>query len=198
MTPGFAIAAAMLSGASIGLFVAHAQVAQRPPARSDWSPTTIAIGIIVTLLASTGMAFVVRVATDAESRATRLSARNRQRVDALERVNRIVARFDGSQPVQDVIQAVVDDISREFQITLVSMYLPTGRTQLTMVGVAGYPSPFHVIEHRRRHHRTRRRRPSRPSSSPTSSSTPTIARHATTFGARSRRRSSTAASCSAS
>ena len=64
----------------------------------------------------------------------------------LERVNRIVARFDGSKPVEDVIQAVVDDISREFQITLVSMYLPFGPTQLTMVGVAGYPSPFHVID----------------------------------------------------
>ena len=92
------------------------------------------------------MAVVVRVATDAESRATRLSARNRQRVDVLERVNRIVARFDGSQPVQNVIQAVVDDIAREFKITLVSMYLPTGRNQLTMVGVAGYPAPFHVID----------------------------------------------------
>jgi len=92
------------------------------------------------------MAIVVRVATDAESRATRLSARNRQRVDALERVNRIVARFDGSSPVQDVIQAVVDDIAREFRITLVSLYLPTGRNQLTMVGVAGYPAPFHVID----------------------------------------------------
>jgi len=45
-----------------------------------------------------------------------------------------------------VIQAVVDDISREFQITLVSMYLPSGPNQLSMVGVAGYPSPFHVID----------------------------------------------------
>ena len=67
-------------------------------------------------------------------------------MDVLERVNRIVARFDGSQPVQNVIQAVVDDIAREFKVTLVSLYLPTGRNQLTMVGVAGYPTPFHVID----------------------------------------------------
>lgn len=146
MTPGFPIAAAMLSGASIGLFIAHSQVASALQL-TDLVADDYAIGIIVTLLASTGMAIVVRVATDAESRATRLSARNRQRVDALERVNRIVARFDGSQPVQNVIQAVVDDISREFKVTLVSMYLPSGPTQLTMVGVAGYPTPIHVIEH---------------------------------------------------
>ncbi len=145
MTPGFPIAAAMLSGASIGIFIAHAQVASALQLQ-DLVADDYAIGVIVTLLASTGMAVVVRVATDAEARATRLSARNRDRVDVLERVNRIVARFDGSQPVQNVIQAVVDDIAREFEITLVSLYLPTGRNQLTMVGVAGYPAPFHVID----------------------------------------------------
>jgi len=145
MTPGYPIAAALLSGASIGLFIAHSEVASALHL-TDLVADDYVIGIIVTLLASTGMAIVVRVATDAESRATRLSARNRQRVDALERVNRIVARFDGSQPVQDVIQGVVDDIAREFRITLVSLYLPTGRNQLTMVGVAGYPAPFHVID----------------------------------------------------
>lgn len=145
MTPGYPVAAAIFIGSSIAVLVAHAQITQ---AVGQLGPMTdeFSVGFIAILLASTGMAFVVRVATDAESRATRLSARNRQRVDALERVNRIVARFDGSQPVQDVIQAVVDDIAREFKIILVSMYLPTGRSQLTMVGVAGYPAPFHVIE----------------------------------------------------
>jgi diguanylate cyclase (GGDEF)-like protein len=146
MTPGFPIAAAALAGTSIALFVAHWQILNAQPL-VNLATDDYAIGIIVTLLASTGMAIVVRVATEAESRATRLSASNRQRVDVLERVNRIVARFDGSKPVEDVIQGVVDDISREFQITLVSMYLPNGPTQLTMVGVAGYPSPIHVIDH---------------------------------------------------
>jgi diguanylate cyclase (GGDEF)-like protein len=145
MTPGFPIAAAALAGTSIALFAAHWQIVNAHPL-ANLATDDYAILIIVTLLASTGMAIVVRVATAAEARATRLSASNRQRVDVLERVNRIVARFDGSKPVEDVIQAVVDDISREFQITLVSMYLPLGPTQLTMVGVAGYPSPFHVID----------------------------------------------------
>jgi diguanylate cyclase (GGDEF)-like protein len=145
MTPGFGVAAAILIGSSIAVLVAHAQVTQ---AVGVLGPMTdeFTLGFIAILLASSGMAFVVRVATDAESRATRLSARNRDRVDVLERVNRIVARFDGSQPVQNVIQAVVDDIAREFKVTLVSLYLPTGRNQLTMVGVAGYPAPFHVID----------------------------------------------------
>ncbi len=145
MTPGFPIAAAALAGTSIALFVAHWQIVNAHPL-ANLATDDYAILIIVTLLASTGMAIVVRVATAAEARATRLSASNRQRVDVLERVNRIVARFDGSKPVEDVIQGVVDDISREFEITLVSMYLPLGPTQLTMVGVAGYPTPFHVID----------------------------------------------------
>jgi diguanylate cyclase (GGDEF)-like protein len=145
LTPGYPIAAAMLAGVSIAVFIAHSQVVAALHLENLVADDYV-IGIIVTLLASTGMAIVVRVATDAEARASRLSASNRQRVDALERVNRIVSRFDGSQPVENVIQAVVDDISREFQITLVSMYLPTGPRQLTMVGVAGYPSPIHVIE----------------------------------------------------
>lgn len=145
MTPGFPIAAAALAGTSIAMFVAHWQIISAHPL-ANLATDDYAIGIIVTLLASTGMAIVVRVATQAETRATRLSASNRHRVDVLERVNRIVSRFDGSKPVEDVIQAVVDDISREFQITLVSMYLPTGPTQLRMVGVAGYPSPIHVID----------------------------------------------------
>ena len=45
----------------------------------------------------------------------------------LETLNRIIARFDGSLPTPSVMQDVVDDIAREFEITLVSMYLPVGR-----------------------------------------------------------------------
>ncbi len=145
LTPGYVIAAAMISAASLVVVIAHAQVAAisgHPGNVTD----EFMVGFIVTLLASAGMAVVVRVATDAENRANRLAVRSRERVDALERVNQIVSRFDGSQPVRDVIQAVVDDIAAEFEIALVSMYLPFGPQQLTMVGVAGYPAPFHEIE----------------------------------------------------
>ncbi len=75
-----------------------------------------------------------------------MAERSRERVDVLERVNRIVARFDGSQPVADVIQAVVDDIAWEFDIALVSMYLPAEPDRLVMVGMAGFPTPVHEIE----------------------------------------------------
>ena len=84
MTPGFPIAAAALAGTSIALFVAHWQIISAHPL-ANLATDDYAIGIIVTLLASTGMAIVVRVATEAEARATRLSASNRQRVDVLER-----------------------------------------------------------------------------------------------------------------
>jgi diguanylate cyclase (GGDEF)-like protein len=145
ITRGYAIAAAIVAGTSLGVFVAHAQIVAGTGLTSPMTDE-FAIGTIVTLLASGGLAVVVRVATDAETRANRLASRDRERVDVLERVNRIVARFDGSQPVRDVIQAVVRDIAADFEIALVSLYLPFGRDQLTMVGVAGYPEPFHEIE----------------------------------------------------
>ena len=144
ITPGYVIAAAIVIGSSIAVLITHAQIIQ---ATGQLYRTTdeFTVWFIAVLLASTGMAFVVRVATEAEARATRLSARNRERVDVLERVNRIVFRFDGSQPVEEVIQTVVDDVSREFEIALVSMYLPIGQERLRMVGVAGYPTPIHEI-----------------------------------------------------
>lgn len=144
-TPGYAITAAIFIGSSMAVLMAHAQTAQAT-GRLGATTDEFIVGCIVILLASAGMAVVVRVATDAEARARRLAERSRERVDVLERVNRIVGRFDGSQPVRDVIQAVVHDIAAEFEISLVSMFLPFGRDQLTMVGVAGYPTPFHEIE----------------------------------------------------
>jgi len=144
MTPGYPIAAAIYIGVALAIFITHARIVAIDPAAGGVSDE-FAVRCIVILLSSAGIAIVVRVATEAEARASRLSRRNRERVDVLERVNRIVARFDGSQPVRDVIQSVVDDIAREFQIALVSMYLPFGPDQLTMVGVAGYTAPFHEI-----------------------------------------------------
>ena len=145
LTPGYSIAAALISGASLAVVVAHAQIVGFTGQSSGVSDEFM-VGFIVILLASAGLAFVVRVATESEDRATRLSAQNRERMAVLERVNGIVARFDGSQPVREVIQAVVDDIAREFEVALVSMYLPLGRDRLSMVGVAGYSTPFHEIE----------------------------------------------------
>jgi diguanylate cyclase (GGDEF)-like protein len=145
MTPGYSRAAAIYIGSVIAVLVAHLQLIQLTGQLGE-SIDEFIVGFVAVLLASAGMAVVVRVATDAELRATRLAARSRERVDVLERVNRIVGRFDGSRPVRDVIQAVVHDIAADFEIPLVSLYLPFGRDQLTMVGVAGYPAPFHEIE----------------------------------------------------
>lgn len=145
MTPGYPIAAAIVLGASAGVLVSHAQVVAATGEASIMTDE-FTVGFVVIILASAGMAVVVRVAADAEARATRLAIRSGERADILERVSAIVARFDGSQPIRTVIQNVVDDIAREFEITLVSMYLPFGSNQLTMVGVAGYPAPFHEIE----------------------------------------------------
>ena len=144
-TPGFPIAAAILTGASATVLIAHWQVVGTV-VMADAVSDEFVVGAMVTLVASTGMAIVVRIATDAEALSTRLAAHDRERLDVLETLNQIVARFDGSQPVGTVIQSVVDDIAREFRVPLVSMYLPDGDGRLAMVGVAGYQQPFHVIE----------------------------------------------------
>jgi len=145
MTPGFPVAAALLTGSSIGVLVAHWQITERIGLERHGSDDFV-VGIVVALIASAGMAGVLRVATKAEARATMLAAQRRERLDALETLNRIIARFDGSQPIASVSQAVVEDIAHEFEITLVSMYLPFGPHRLTMVGEAGYPTPIHDID----------------------------------------------------
>ena len=145
LTPGYPIAAAYMAVASMAVLVAHWQLTQGIGLGSDLSDDFV-VGVVVTLIASAGMAGLLKVATKAEAQAQRLATRRREKLDALETLNRIIARFDGSQPVPVVIKSVVDDIAREFEITLVSMYLPIGGDRLSMVGVAGYENPFHEID----------------------------------------------------
>lgn len=144
VTPGFPIALVTLLGVTIGTWIGH-EVAIRDGGY-DIVRDEFMIGSAVVYLTATGMFVVVRVAAAAEDRAARLAARLRRRFDDLETLERIVRRFDGSRPVREVIQGVVDDVSTAFEIALVSIYLPEGERRLTMVGVAGYHTPFHVID----------------------------------------------------
>lgn len=144
VTPGFPLALVMLLGATIGTWIGH-EFAVRDGGY-DIVRDEFFIGSAVVHLSAMGMFVVVRVAAAAEDRAARLAARLRRRFDDLEVLERIVRRFDGSRPVREVIQAVVDDVSTSFEIALVSIYLPEGERRLTMVGVAGYHTPFHVID----------------------------------------------------
>ncbi len=144
ITPGYPIALAVSLGVTLGAWLGHELVAQPPGA--DVVRDEFILTSLVVFLAATGMFLVVRVAAEAERRAMRMAARSRARVDALETLERIDRNFDGSRPLRDVAQSVVEDVAREFEITLVSLYIPTGDGRLTMVGVAGYHSPFHVID----------------------------------------------------
>ena len=145
LTPGFPIAALFMVGATGSVMVAHWQVTQGVGLERELSDEFV-VGAVVILIASAGMAGILSVATKAEKRASELAAERRERLDALETLNRITARFDGSQPVSTVVQDVIDDIAREFEITLASIYLPMSAERLSMVGVAGYPHPFHEID----------------------------------------------------
>ncbi len=144
ITPGYPIALAISLGITLGAWLGHEFVTQMPSA--DVVRDEFILTSLVVFFAATGMFLVVRVAAEAERRAMRMAARSRARVDALETLERIDRNFDGSRPLRDVAQSVVEDVAREFQITLVSLYVPIADGRLTMVGVAGYHSPFHVIE----------------------------------------------------
>ena len=145
MTPGYPIAACMILCTAAAVFLVHS-VGTFVPAASVQVTDRFVVNVVVTLVASSGMAIVVRIATEAEARANRLAALSRERLDVVERVSEIVGRFDGTQPVRSVVQGVVDDVARDFDIALISMYLPDTDGRLSMVGVAGYHDPFHVIE----------------------------------------------------
>ncbi len=145
ITPGYPVAALLVIAGWIRAMAAHLEVTAQGGADNLVSDDFV-INVAVVLLAATGLYLVVRIASDAESRAVRLAARSHARVDTLEALERIVRRFDGSRPVAEIMQSVVDDIATSFQIPLVSIYLPTLPTRLSMVGVAGYHSPFHEID----------------------------------------------------
>jgi diguanylate cyclase (GGDEF)-like protein len=145
ITPGFPMAATLVLTTSAWVGVRHAQ-AVAGLAGADAVSDEYVIQVAVLLLSTTGMAAVVRIATAAEERAARLAERRRRKVDDLEAVGRILAHFDGTRSIREVAQAVTDDLSRTCENALITIYLPDTEGRLSMVGVAGYHSPFHVID----------------------------------------------------
>ena len=93
-----------------------------------------------------GWPIVVRVATEAETRATRLSASNRERVDVAGDVQpdrRPVRWLAAGRGVIQASSTTSPASSRSPSSRCICRSAPT---QLTMVGVAGYADPFHVID----------------------------------------------------
>ncbi len=144
LTPGFSLAAGIVALASVGLLADHA--VQPGQSLVDQSSVDFAVRVSVTFLAAGAIHAVDRGLRRERRRAEGLAARKVAKVDQLEGLQRIVARFDGSRPVAVVMQDVVDDVAATFDVTLVSAYLPDDQGRLSMVGVAGYDSPLHVIQ----------------------------------------------------
>jgi diguanylate cyclase (GGDEF)-like protein len=144
LTPGFSIAAVIVVLASVGLLVEHATVVGHPPL--DQHVADFIVRTSVTMLTAGAVYYVDRGLRRERRRAEGLAARKVARADQLEGLQRIVRRFDGSRPVAVVMQEVVDDVSQTFDVPLVSAYLPDDAGRLAMVGVAGYDSPFHIIQ----------------------------------------------------
>jgi hypothetical protein len=144
LTPGFPIAMGLVALASSGLLLAHSTTV--PHAAIDDDTVGFLVRTSVTFLGAGAVYYLDRGLRRERRRAENLAARKVARADQLEGLQRITSRFDGSRPVDEVMQDVVDDIATTFDVTLVSAYLPDGAGRLSMVGVAGYDSPFHVIE----------------------------------------------------
>ncbi len=144
LTPGFSIAAGALAVAAIGLLIGHVAVAGHPPL--DEHSVAFLVATSVTFLTAGAIHYVDRGLRRERTRAEGLAARKVAQVDQLEGLQRIVRRFDGSRPVAAVMQDVVDDVATTFDIPLVSAYLPDDAGRLSIVGVAGYDRPFHVIQ----------------------------------------------------
>src|SRR6478752_3644272 len=144
LTPGFSIAALIAVGVGTSLVYQHAGI----PGHSTFDPHAVdfLVRATVAFLAGVAMHEVDRGLRRERRRAERLAARKGAHADQLEGLQRIVGRFDGSKPVAEVMQAVVEDVATTFDVTLVSAYLPDEAGRLSMVGVAGYDRPFHVIE----------------------------------------------------
>jgi diguanylate cyclase (GGDEF)-like protein len=144
LTPGFSFAAAIVGLASVGLLLDHAN--QPGHSLVDQPAVDFAVRASVTFVTAAAIHAVDRGLRRERRRAEGLAARKVAKADQLEGLQRIVGRFDGSRPVAVVMQDVVDDVASTFDVTLVSAYLPDEQGRLSMVGVAGYDSPFHVIE----------------------------------------------------
>ncbi len=144
LTPGFLLSAGLVALASVGLLVEHGLRPGHEPL--DDHSVDFLVRTSITFLTAGAMHYVDRGLRRERRRAESLAARKVAKADQLEGLQRIARRFDGSRPVASIMQDVVDDVARTFDITLVSAYLPDESGRLSMVGVAGYDSPFHVIQ----------------------------------------------------
>ena len=132
LTPGFTIAAAILAVSSVGLLFNH--TTQPGHSLLDQASVDFVVRASVTFLTAGAIHAVDAGLRRERHRAEGLAARKVAQVDQLEGLQRIVARFDGSRPVAEIMQDVVDDVAATFDITLVSAYLPDEQGRLSMVG----------------------------------------------------------------
>ena len=157
LTPGFSIAALIAVAVGTSLMVQHAGI----PGHSTFDPHAVdfLVRATVAFLAGVAMHEVDRGLRRERRRAERLAARKGAHADQLEGLQRIVRRFDGSKPVAEVMQAVVEDVASDVR-RHARVRLPAGRDRPAVDGRRGrlrQPVPRHRA--RRRHHRPQRRLP---------------------------------------
>ena len=157
MTPGYPIAAAFMAGASARSWSRTGRSTQGVGLDDELSDEFV-VGAIVILIASAGMAVVVRSrdrGRDPRDPARRRAARTRRRARDAQ-----PDRRPGSMarsPSTTVVQDVIDDIAREFEITLASIYLPISAERAVDGRRGRLSPPVPRDRRRRRDHRPGRR-----------------------------------------
>jgi diguanylate cyclase (GGDEF)-like protein len=138
--PGFGYAAGLVGAVTVLLTIAHAL----EPGHDLVDPDTVGLAVrsLVSILSAAGLYLVIGRLRRERRRADMLAERQQARVDELERLHRILARFDGSAPLSTVLADVVSDLGREFGLRHVSLYLAEPDGALVIAGAIDYEAPI--------------------------------------------------------
>jgi diguanylate cyclase (GGDEF)-like protein len=138
--PGFGLAAGLVGAMTVAAMAAHAT--EPGHGLVDAETVGLAVRSLVSILAAAGLHLVIGRLRRERRRADALAERQQARVGELERLHRILARFDGSAPLASVLASVVADLGREFGLGHASLYLVEPDGSLVMAGAIDYAAPI--------------------------------------------------------
>jgi diguanylate cyclase (GGDEF)-like protein len=140
MTRGFPLALAILAGVATGVVLTHLSMPGR--SLSDGHLAGFIMRTSTSALAAVGIAVVLGRLDTERRRGDRMASRRRRRLGDLAGLHRILARFDGSLPLPDVLVRVVHDMRDRFGLQHSSIYLLEEDGSLRMAGQVDYAEPI--------------------------------------------------------
>jgi diguanylate cyclase (GGDEF)-like protein len=138
--PGFPLALGFLAVSTVLVMAGHAT----QPGHGLLDLETVSLGVrsLVSAVAAAGMYVIIRQLRSERRRADELADRQQSRVAELRGLHWILARFDGSTPLDRVLADVVGDIGRRFGMRHASIYRAEPDGSLVMAGQIDYEAPI--------------------------------------------------------